>query len=288
MSQTRDLWVSPEILDTAQPESHNSENYANQPSLIEFLCGSLSILWKEWPKQMECTVLDDANKKFSMTGKCPHNIHDSVFTLVTSVHHFERHNYAAVLECQGCRGLILGIAYRSGTNNWLYGTHYPLGKPDDSVASEVMVANPTIASDFSEALRCLWVDSYKAAVAMCRRSVEATCKHFGAAGRTLEKKIDNLEAQGKITKSLKEMAHAVRLSGNKSLHGKNELVKNGNTATETAEDCVLSMDDLDLFGRDEAEAMIAFTKELFHHVFVMPALLEKYRPKPKGEASEAS
>jgi hypothetical protein len=196
------------------------------------------------------------------------------------------------MQCQGCLKHILALAMKKRgyqvRSTLSYSEHYPLGAPDDSVAEEVAAANQVIALDFAEALRCLWVKSYKAAVAMCRRSVEATCKHFGATGWTLEKKIDSLAEQGKITQSLKEMAHAVRVSGNRGLHGKKGPTEKEIGSTETPIEGQSPLDDLDLFGEDEAKAMIAFTKELFHHVFVMPALLEKYRPKPKGEASESS
>jgi len=258
-----------------------------------FLCGSLAVLWKDWPKQMQCALLDESGSKFSLSGICPHCGRDSVFMIVAGpyseyvgVPGYE-YRHCAAMRCQGCLRFILGII-ASERGSFHYVEHYPLGKPDDSVAEEVVAANPIIALDFAEALRCVWVKSYKAAVAMCRRSVEATCKHFGATGYTLEKKIDNLAAQGKITESLKEMAHAVRLSGNRGLHGKKEPTEKDTGSAEKPIDERSPLDDLDLFGEDEAKAMIAFTKELFHHVFVMPALLEKYRPKPKGEASEGS
>ena len=267
------------------PENFNQDGR----SLIAFLCDLLPVLWKDWPKQMELTELEVESGKFSLRGECPHCRRPSVFIQVTDVHHVElNHEHqrlVAGMQCQGCLDYILALAMKTRRHpiptTLAYTTHYPLGKPNDSVAEEVAKASPIIALDFAEALRCLWVKSYKAAVAMCRRSIEATCKHFGATGHTLEKKIDNLAAQGKITESLKEMAHAVRLSGNRGLHGKN-------TTSTTPDDQESPLDDLDLLGEDEAKAMIAFTEQLFYNVFVMPALLEKYKPKPKGEASEGS
>ncbi|HKV39890.1 MAG TPA: DUF4145 domain-containing protein, partial [Blastocatellia bacterium] len=75
---------------------------------------------------------------------------------------------------------------------------------DKSVPSE-------IAADFAEALRCLWVKAYRAAVAMCRRSIEASCNQLGAKGNRLVDKIDDLAQKGKITAPLKDWAHEVRL-----------------------------------------------------------------------------
>jgi hypothetical protein len=276
------------LVDTLTNAGDNPGENLTPDDLITFLCRSLAVLWKDWPKQMELTELETEAGKFSLRGECPHCQRPSVFARVTDVHHVELtveyQRLIVGMQCQGCLDYILAIAMktrnRSQPSTLAYIKHYPLGKPDDTVAEEVAAANPVIALDFAEALRCLWVNSYKAAVAMCRRSVEATCKHLGATGANLEKKIDNLAAQGKITESLKEMAHAVRVSGNRGLHGE----KTANTSDHEES----PLDDLDLFGEDEANAMIAFTKELFHHVFVMPALLDKYRPKPKGEASDAS
>ncbi|MDQ2919994.1 MAG: DUF4145 domain-containing protein [Acidobacteriota bacterium] len=192
--------------------------------------------------------------------------------------HAEHHGmgflYHAIMQCQGCQKFILGIIERPREGEWKYYHHYPLGMPDDSVAKEVSAADPGIALDFSEALRCLWIKSYKAAVAMCRRSVEASCKQQGAKGKDLQKKIDDLAAQGKITEPLRQMAHAVRLTANRHLHGKKNPAELGDI--EAGE---IPADDLDTFNEDDAKAMIAFTKEYFHHVYVMPALLEAYKPK---------
>ena len=164
---------------------------------------------------MNCTVLE--NSRFSLTGKCPHINHDSVFMPVTSVHHLGDNRFCAAMPCQGCKGLILGIVYRYGEKDWRYETHYPMGSPDDSVDENVP---KPIAEDFAEAMRCLWVKSYKAAVAMCRRSVEAACHDLGATGRNRYQKIEDLASQGAITDPMRRMAHRVRLTGNENLHGK--------------------------------------------------------------------
>ena len=234
---------------------------------------------------MELTELEAESGKFSLRGECPHCWRHSVFIQVTTVSAVEvsaGHQRIAVgMQCQGCLDYILALAMKTRRHpmpsSLAYVKHYPLGTPDDTVDENVPKA---IANDFAEAMRCLWVKSYKATVAMCRKSVEAACKREGATGRNLEKKLDRLEAKGIITEPLKQMAHAVRISGNKGVHGKKK-----EDAPE-AEESALAIDDLDSFSPEESEAMIAFTKEFFHHVYVMPALLEKYKPKPKGEASD--
>jgi hypothetical protein len=168
------------------------------------------------------------------------------------------------MRCQGCYKFILGLAEFSGGNAPpIHLEHYPLGWPDASVDKHVP---PSIAADFSEALRCLWVKSYKATVAMCRRSVEASCKEKKANGKNLKERIENLAAQGLITDPLRKMAHRVRLTANEELHG--------------------APDDLDTFTEPEAEAIVKFVREYFHHVYVMPALLDSYN-EPQGEAAAA-
>jgi hypothetical protein len=279
--------VLPSHVDTLSTAGDNPGENFTPDDLITFLCRSLAVLWREWPTQMKLTVLEAEAGKFTLSGECPHCYATAVFIQVTSLHAEEveprLQRLTVGMQCQGCLEHILAVVIKqreSGKRSILvYATHYPLGKPNDNVADEVAAANPVIALDFAEALRCLWVGSYKAAVAMCRRSVEATCKHLGATGRTLEQKIDNLAAQGKITESLKEWAHAVRLSGNRALHGKK-------TTDAASGDQQSPLDDLDFFGEDEAKAMIVFTQQLFQNVFIMPALSEKYKPKPEREASE--
>jgi hypothetical protein len=254
----------------------------DEPSLVMLLCDSLAILWKDWSRDMRVNVLDEGNSRFSLRGKCPHCTENSVFVLVTNVHldalGGSQYRLTGVMQCQGCDNYILGMVLRQ-SGPWNYLAHYPLGAPDDSVPQEVFDANPIIASDFAESLRCLWVKSYKASIAMCRRSVEATCKHFGAKRGTLEEKIDKLAERGIITEPLRQMAHAVRLSGNRQLHGKKK-----DTIDDPDDD---ASDDLDTCGKEEATAMIEFTKELFHHVYVMPAKLKMYgKANSQGEAAK--
>jgi hypothetical protein len=140
-----------------------------------------------------------------------------------------------------------------------YEAHYPLGTPDDKVADEIP---RDIASDFSEALRCQSVKAYNATLEMCRRALESSCLQLGADPKlgTLQKMIDWVYSQGKITSPLKDMAHKVRLGGDRGAHPSERII---NPA--------------------DADAVIEFTKEYFHHVYVMPAKLDKFdfsRPKP--------
>ena len=112
----------------------------------------------------------------------------------------------------------------------------------------------------------MWVGSPKAAVAMCRRSVQASCDALGAKGKNLKEQIDDLATKQIITDPLRKMAHRVRLTANRELHA--------------------STDDLETFKEPEATAIIKVMREYFHHVYVMPALLNDDEPGAQA-ASES-
>ncbi len=71
--------------------------------------------------------------------------------------------------------------------------------------------------------------------------------------------IDWVHGQGKITTPLKDMAHKIKLGGNRGAHPSDR------TLTER-----------------DADAVIEFTREYFHHVYVMPAKMAAVNfDKPK-------
>lgn len=252
--------------------------------LIEVLTQSLTILWKDWSRPMRVTLLDEKQQQFSMSGPCPHCKEGSVFLCVSSTYARKeketREEWNAALQCPGCQKCILGVVERwgnKGSAQIKYRAHYPLGAPNDSV--DPAVPEP-IASDFSEALRCVWVGSHKAAIAMCRRCVEASCHDLEAEGGNLFKRIEYLASQGIITEPLKKMAHRVRLVANEELHGKSGKKAKADEAES------IQADDLDSFGESDAKAMIAFVREFFHHVYVMPALLKTYEEPATSETPE--
>ena len=194
---------------------------------------------------------------FSLSGKCPHCGDNSVFISVAAFSDQSTGSgkllVCQAMRCQGCQKFILGLAEYEQRTGLTYLEHFPVGMPDDAVAEEVPTA---IADEFSEALRCFWVKSYKATVAMCRRAVQASCDDLKADGKDLFTQINDLAHKGAITEPLKKMAHRVRLTANQELHGKT--------------------DELAAFKESDAKAIIAFVREYFHHVYVMPALLASY------------
>jgi Domain of unknown function (DUF4145) len=267
--QTWSFAMKNDVLDEEKVEVENTGGAdLDAPGLLEFLCRPLTILWKDWPKHMDVTLLEMKGSRFSLSGLCPHCNGRSVFNCVTNT--FIRdipgrrgYEWAAAMQCPGCLRYVLGVVEAAGNPPRLsYQAHYPLGAPDDSVDESVPAS---IASDFSEALRCLWVKSYKAAVAMCRRAVEVSCADLKASGKNLKEKIDDLANKGIITEPLKQMAHRVRLTANEKLHGKD--------------------DDLDAFTEQDAEAIVKCVREYFHHVYVMPALLRDYEQRQAGSST---
>jgi hypothetical protein len=231
-----------------------------EPTLMQFLCPHLSALWRDWPKDMECTVLSQQDQ-FSLSGVCPHCVKPSVFTMVTTAYQsLEMRGDGsevmlyAVLRCSGCLKFILGSVSKR-TMPWKYCVHYPLGKPDDDTEEGVP---PHVAEDFKEALRCRFVNAHNAVVEMCRRALQACCFDKGAPDVSLYDQIEWLAAKGLITGNLKRVAHTIRLGGNLGAHPP----ENPETEKKITE--------------QDAEAVVEFTHQLFHDVYVMPFRLEKF------------
>ena len=225
--------------------------------LWEIVGRSLSILWKDWPKDMDVSSFQ--NGCFVLNGTCPHCGKEAAFVPVTAAHEERRGNWpyrtAEVAQCIACNDYILAICKfehtRSDRGGYVYEVHYPLGTPDDSVAQEIP---EEIKPDFQEALRCRFVKAYNATVEMCRRALEASCIQLGApSDLVLSKMIDWVHTQGKITNSLRDMAHKIKLGGNRAAHPSDKRL------TE-----------------QDADAVIAFTDEYFQHVYVTPARMARY------------
>src|SRR5579864_983590 len=206
------------------------------------------------------------SNQYALSGDCPHCDRPSSFQIVAGVYIEQpattnsRINVWALLQCQACGKFICGCVTRSANNaqDAAYVTHYPLGKPHDSVAAEIP---EHIAADFKEALRCRWVDAHNAAAEMCRRAVQANCIHLNApSDKKLVAQIDWLAENGKITTPLREMAHRVRLGGNLGAH-----------PPEDPDD-----ESAIIMGPEYADAVVEFTRDFFHHVYVMPERLRKF------------
>lgn len=255
------------------------------PSLVDLLQETALFLWKEWPRDME--LASTWHGGFTLRGICPHCNREAAFQTVTSIHEVGRQGYAgnrqvAAASCIACNKYILGIIKLQvdsrGSSEWFYEVHYPLGKPDDTVADEIP---DHIKLDFKEALRCLWVNAYNATAEMCRRSIESSCLNLGAPkSAVLEDMIDWLEAQRIITPPLKEAAHKVRLGGNRGAH---PPATPATSAVAGAPPPATPAGPVTVIEKDHAQAIVEFTRHFLHHVYVVPKQLDKYDfSKPKA------
>jgi len=155
---------------------------------------------------------------------------------------------------------MLVVGYRpQGQREFCLEAVYPLGKPNDEVDPAVPL---DISADFREALRCQWIRAFKGTVTMCRRAVQGSVLVEGATGGRLIDQIDDLFKKGRITESLRDMAHEIRLTGNIGAHPDEDGLKD--------------------VSEQDADDMIEFTREYFHHVYVMPNKLETRRKKEKA------
>jgi hypothetical protein len=208
---------------------------------------------------MRATLLDQQQFRFSLSGECPHCRHQSVFMTIAGTHREPGTPNAdvccAAMQCQGCRGYILGFIYfvKSNPPAAEYKAHYPLGYPDDTVAPEVP---SDVAVGFKEALRCRWIKATGATVLMCRRSLQVSCDRENAAGKDLFSQIDDLASKQRITATLKIMAHRIRLLGKKGAHGDYSDID----ATITDKD---------------ADDALTFMRHYLDHVYVLPERLKE-------------
>jgi Domain of unknown function (DUF4145) len=238
-------------------------------------------LWKDWPKDMELSSVKEDNSGvsgFTIHGECPHcSPTRSAFTTVTRPFDTQYNGapyVIAVARCIACREFILAAlkygqrVYGRG-NEWMYALHYPLGKPDETVSEHIPEA---VRLDFQEALRCQFVNAHSATVEMCRRAIESSCLNLGAPfDQVLENMIDWLEAQRTITPTLKDVAHKVRLSGNRGAHP----WKVGEPIAEPVPIVVIE--------KEHAEAVVSFTRHFLEHVYVIPSKLPQFDfSKPKA------
>jgi Domain of unknown function (DUF4145) len=236
---------------------------------------------KEWPINMEVTVCNVQQGHVTVRGTCPHCGHPSVFSLMTSLGATPRGERLGGMQCQGCLNYILAVFITSG-HMFQYVRHFPLGKPDETVAEEIPDG---IKGDFKEALRCRFVDAYNATAEMCRRALEASCIDLGASPKdVLEDMIDELEAQRKITPFLKQVAHKIRLGGNRGAHPSPPPPASPQAELGIASGAeIANSGSIRIITKEHADAIIKFTHEFFHHVYVVPKTLDKYdfsKPKP--------
>lgn len=198
------------------------------------------------------------NGELILNGTCPHCGKEAAFPSVTSI--FEdrqmdpNNRMVAAVACIACNGYMLAIIKYALNNNswdWVYDIHYPLAAINDTVDDSVPIG---VRLDFQEALRCRGANAYNATIEMCRRALEASCIQLGAnRDSVLNDMIKWVHGQGKITTPLSDMAHKIKLGGNRAAHPSDR------TLTD-----------------NDADAVLEFTREYFQHVYVLPAKMAKF------------
>ncbi len=155
----------------------------------------------------------------------------------------------ALLSCPGCSDAML--VYR-----------YDFEAEDDyiriwpSVRSGHHELPPAIRDSFDEALKCQRVGAFLACVLMCRRVLEAVCRHHYPDVRPLAFGLKKLHDEGIIEKRLFSWAEALRDAGNLSAHDPSAQVS-----------------------RQDATDLVDFTEAILNYVFVLSKKFERFKER---------
>jgi hypothetical protein len=166
-----------------------------------------------------------------------------------NVHQTDRHQWNAIGICPACGHGVAIRAYTRRANQPVANlTQFVLGNLETHDAIQAVVVFPKAdkiespehiperaARAFDEGSDCLVRGNATAAAAMFRRCLEIALKEHSPdiEAWKLEKRIDKLFTEGRITVDLKEWAHRIRLEGNDALHEAEEFT--AETASEMME-----------------------------------------------------
>lgn len=225
-------------------------------TFIQVVKQAVSELWTCYTLDVQIVNFPSNYDQIGASGTCPHCGAVSLFLPVGNPYAYNIgtiQDICNAAQCQACKkfALVVGRRFKtSGNKNYELVDFYPAGRPNDTVDPNVP---PVIAEDLREALRCRWVNAYKATVVMCRRAIQATCIENKLADAKLQLQIDEMASKGLITEPLKQWAHEVRLGGNDGAHPDKDGLKD--------------------VSEQDADEIIQFTREFLHHIYVMPAAL---------------
>jgi hypothetical protein len=139
-----------------------------------------------------------------------------------------------------------------------------------SVADEVLLypSDKRIALDgapaivkysHEQAVRALSASLFEPCVLMCRKSIEAVCKHFDVKGRDLNARLQALFEMGQIDARLLNWAHEIRLIGNEAAHDADKKIN-----------------------KRDARDVLDLTEAILIYVFSLSARFEKFRGRRRG------
>ncbi|MEX1185809.1 MAG: DUF4145 domain-containing protein [Gemmatimonadaceae bacterium] len=134
-----------------------------------------------------------------------------------------------VVECKGCQAMSFRHSSRD-TEDASYDPYtqqevlhervavYPHRLPGRHTIQDTYLLPPTIRRAYEETVQALAADMPVLAGVGIRAIVESVCKDRGAQGINLEQRIDDLIAQGALTKAGAEILHSLRVMGNAAAH----------------------------------------------------------------------
>lgn len=124
--------------------------------------------------------------------------------------------------------------------------------PPDTILPEA-VPN-TAARPYREAHQAYRVKLYDSCAAMCRKTVEAVCGHYGEPRGPLAQRLDRLLERGVIDKAMFDWTHELRLVGNRGAHVDAESVT-----------------------KKEANDMLVFARAVLLYALELPRRLQQAR-----------
>lgn len=144
------------------------------------------------------------------------NLRQSIDAVVTDDAGGSKTIKYGIWTCHSCNRPIVGEAVDTPTEGLQpFGERYPekVSRPDYPAT-----VPPPVAADAREAHACFSIKSWRASVAMARRSLQAAAIEQGAPDKKLVAQVDWLEEQRLIPPLMKDVAHRIRLEGNVGAH----------------------------------------------------------------------
>ncbi len=121
----------------------------------------------------------------------------------------------------------------------------------------------SIASTFSEAVKCHSHHFHTAAAIMIRRTLEEVCDHFKCTGNNLHERLETLgDKDMVIPKNLMEAAFELKMLGNDAAHIESKKYEN--------------------IGAEEIELAVSLTKEILKAAFQLEGLVVKLQNLQKA------
>lgn len=167
----------------------------------------------------------------------------------------------SLLYCRNCQqGVVVVEEQRTDDRSWRNpgsgggvitwrGIHW-WPAADAHVSPDVPVR---IAQVFEEAVRAVHANCPRASVVMARRTLEAVTVDKGETAGVLADRLKSLAVKGVLIQTLAEWAKEVRMVGNAGAH----------------------FDPIESVSKEDADALIAFVRELLRYLYELPAELAR-------------